>query len=195
MNIFKKSKLTFSPLIMTAFVIAIDQLSKYSITILIPLDSYADIKRVLGDFLWIIHVRNTGAAFSLGAEFESYLRVIVLFIVPIALILYLLYITIFIKWHMCFKFLTATIAGGGIGNMIDRFLRPDGVVDFISVNMYGLFGMQRWPTFNVADSSIVISMLLWIAFVFFIKEEKHAPIEPHLEKTHDDEKNIHASKT
>jgi len=34
------------------------------------------------------------------------------------------------------------------------------VVDFVSVKIYGLFGMDRWPTFNVADSSVVICCIL-----------------------------------
>lgn len=198
MDVLQKSRFTLWPLIMTVFVVAIDQLSKYIITISIPLNSYTDVKKVLGDFLGIVHVRNTGAAFSLGSELESSLRVIVLFIIPIALILYLFYASTFMKWHIRFKFLTATIAGGGIGNMIDRFLRPDGVVDFIHVKMYGLFGMEYWPTFNIADISIVISMLLWIAFTFFIKEEKQTLVtssHSHEEKnskqkTESDEKDV-----
>ena len=57
------------------------------------------------------------------------------------------------------------IVGGGIGNLIDRFFRPEGVVDFIDVKFYGLFGMERWPTFNVADSAVVVcGILLIISF-------------------------------
>jgi signal peptidase II len=41
-------------------------------------------------------------------------------------------------------------------------------VDFISVNVYGLFGFERWPTFNVADASIVVTgILLMINLLFF----------------------------
>jgi signal peptidase II len=65
------------------------------------------------------------------------------------------------------------IIGGGFGNLIDRFFRPDGVVDFIDVKFYGLFGLERWPTFNVADSAVVVcGSLLFISMLFFsVKKE------------------------
>jgi signal peptidase II len=45
------------------------------------------------------------------------------------------------------------VLGGTVGNLIER-LRPDlgGVTDFISVGI--------WPTFNIADASIVVGVLL-----------------------------------
>ena len=56
------------------------------------------------------------------------------------------------------------ILGGAIGNLIDRIARPNGVVDFIDIKFYGLFGLERWPTFNVADMSVVVSgIVLMIA--------------------------------
>ncbi len=33
-------------------------------------------------------------------------------------------------------------------------------MDFVSVKFYGLLGMERWPTFNVADSAVVLGALL-----------------------------------
>ena len=65
------------------------------------------------------------------------------------------------------------IVGGGIGNLIDRAFRAEGVVDFIDVKFFGIFGLDRWPTFNVADSSIIIcGILLAITFIISIKKEK-----------------------
>ena len=66
------------------------------------------------------------------------------------------------------------IVGGGFGNLIDRFFRAEGVVDFIDVKFYGLFGMERWPTFNVADSAVVVcGLLLVISFIITsVKESK-----------------------
>ncbi len=65
-------------------------------------------------------------------------------------------LTTFQRW--CF----AGIFGGGCGNIIDRLFRSLRVVDFISVKFYGLFGMERFPTWNVADSAVVISVILLI---------------------------------
>ena len=46
------------------------------------------------------------------------------------------------------------IVGGGVGNLIDRVFRPfDGqVVDFVDLHV--------WPVFNLADSAIVVGVLL-----------------------------------
>ena len=39
-------------------------------------------------------------------------------------------------------------------------------MDFIDVKFYGLFGLERWPTFNVADAAVLIcGFLLIISFV------------------------------
>jgi signal peptidase II len=41
-------------------------------------------------------------------------------------------------------------------------------VDFVSVKFYGLFGLERWPTFNVADSAVVVAGLALL--VSFMRE-------------------------
>ena len=63
------------------------------------------------------------------------------------------------------RWAVAGILGGGIGNIIDRIFRPDGVVDFISVKFYGLLGFERWPTFNLADSSVVVCCILLLVSI------------------------------
>ena len=58
------------------------------------------------------------------------------------------------------------LVGGGLGNYVDRIFRPAGVVDFLDFKFYGIFGLERWPTFNVADMTVVISgILLFISFL------------------------------
>ena len=57
-------------------------------------------------------------------------------------------------------------------NLIDRFFRANGVVDFIDVKFYGLFGLERWPTFNIADAAVVISFVLLILYSFFKKKKE-----------------------
>lgn len=56
----------------------------------------------------------------------------------------------------------ATIAGGAIGNLVDRLRSSRGVVDFIDVGV----GDWRWPTFNLADiavscGAIALAIILW----------------------------------
>ena len=50
----------------------------------------------------------------------------------------------------------AFIAGGAIGNAIDR-LRFGKVVDFIDLHYAGV----HWPAFNLADAAITIGAVLW----------------------------------
>ena len=65
----------------------------------------------------------------------------------------------------------ALILGGAVGNLIDRVMFGR-VVDFMDVDIPDMLGMQRWPVFNVADSSVVVGMIIMSAFVIFTKHEK-----------------------
>ena len=152
------------PFILTLGVVIADQLTKWLITVLIPIHEIG--VSFLGGFLRIIHARNTAIAFSIGTDMSQMLKVILFSAVPLiilgAIAIYLLKtdsLTRLQRWSAC------GILGGGIGNLIDRFFRPLGVVDFIDVKFYGLFGLDRWPTFNVADAAIVVcGFLLVISF-------------------------------
>ncbi len=136
-----------------ALVIVLDQITKVLVVKnMAPYEIYASF---LGDFLNLRLVYNLGAAFSLGASFGNFTRF--LFLIAIPLIFLIILLVFYFKsndytkaqrWFMC------GILGGGFGNLIDRIFRVDGVVDFIDVKFYGLFGMERWPTFNLADSAI-----------------------------------------
>lgn len=153
-------------MVLSAFLIIADQISKKLIVDNIAVNSIG--ASFWSDFLWIVHVKNLGIAFSLGDSVPNFVRVILFIIIPLivmgGLVVYILRaetISAFQRWIM------AGILGGGLGNLVDRIFRPDGVVDFISVKFYGLFGMERFPVFNIADSSIVVfGILLLITFAF-----------------------------
>ncbi|MGC8481593.1 MAG: signal peptidase II [Acidimicrobiales bacterium] len=91
---------------------------------------------------------NPGFAFSLGTRFPTEIT-----IVAIAAVAALLVGSILSK-ELVMRVGLALIAGGALGNVLDRLFRPYGgsVVDFI----YSGF----WPTFNLADSAIVIGALV-----------------------------------
>jgi signal peptidase II len=166
----------FLPFSLTLFVVAFDQFTKALIVKYFPQNgSY--IKEVFGnDILWITHVRNKAIAFSLGYNLADSLKPLVFIAFPVATLAFLVWyywksreLSAVQRWAI------AGIIGGGLGNIIDRIARPDGVVDFISVKFYGLFGLERWPTFNAADSSVVVSGLVLIVTMFFAapKEAPH----------------------
>jgi len=161
-----KDRRLLYPFLLTLGILILDQWTKLWIVQNIPMNSIGF--RVIGDFLRIIHVRNTGVAFSLGYELSAPVRMVLFSFVPLGVLIALIgyyfrtaEFTLFQRWTI------AGIIGGGFGNIIDRMFRPEGVVDFIDVKFYGLFGMERFPTFNVADSSVVVAgILLFISLSF-----------------------------
>ena len=171
MNKELKSKLW--PISLAILVIILDQITKILVMKNIPL--YTIGASFFGDFFRIIHVANTGVAFSVGATWSETARRFLFSLIP--LIVIGIVITIYFRnntWTKLQRWAIMGIVGGGLGNLIDRFFRAEGVVDFIDVKFYGLFGMERWPTFNVADSAVVVcGILLVISFlVTSIRESK-----------------------
>jgi len=131
------------------------------------------------DFLHIYHVRNKALAFSLGTGIPEMLQPVVFIVLPLVVLAVLLvYYFKSSDFTRLQRWATAAIIGGGIGNLIDRIFRPDGVVDFISVKFYGIFGFERWPTFNFADSSVVIGcILLFITIIITPTKKKEQAVK------------------
>ena len=174
----KELKAKLWPISLAVLVIILDQITKILVMKNIPL--YTIGAQFFGDFLRIIHVANTGVAFSVGATWSETARRFLFSLIP--LIVIGLVVAIYFRnntWTKLQRWAIMGIVGGGLGNLIDRFFRAEGVVDFIDVKFYGLFGMERWPTFNVADSAVVVcGILLVISFlVTSIRESKSAKEE------------------
>jgi len=72
----KKSRFWF-PLIAAAAIVIVDQIAKALVVAHIPEGRI--FFRIFGDFIWIVHARNTGAAFSLGASSSPMLRVFIFY--------------------------------------------------------------------------------------------------------------------
>jgi len=160
------------PLTLTGFIILADQITKAVIVHIKPEQGL--IKDVFNNnFLWIYHVRNKAIAFSIGDNFPDFIKPVLFIAVPILVLCFLLWyyfksdeFTYIQRWA------AAGIIGGGFGNIIDRIFRPDGVVDFLSVKFYGILGFERWPTFNIADSSVVICCIFLFITVFVTSGKK-----------------------
>jgi signal peptidase II len=102
---------------------------------------------------------NTGVAFSLGSDdgLGPWITVLALVVV----------VSLSLGATSRFALGAAAaglIAGGAIGNLIDRAFRGDdgflhgGVVDFID--------LQWWPVFNIADAAVVIGACLLVLASF-----------------------------
>ncbi|WKC58025.1 signal peptidase II [Borrelia sp. P9F1] len=147
-----------------------DQLSKYLIVQYVELGS--EYLSIFGDFLKIIHVRNTGILFSIGSSMDNNLKNLFFLVLPIVVLIFVFYFSLNEKNGMI-RVSLLLILSGGIGNIIDRLCRPLGVVDFLDVKFFGIFGLQRWPTFNFADSYVVIGIGLFAICDLFIKNRKN----------------------
>jgi signal peptidase II len=143
-----------------AVILAADQASKAWISARLPFNTYGEGSgaiTVVRGFLYIVHVGNTGAAWS---TFSG--RSVVLAVLAAASL-----VAIFI-WRkalglaaidaqVCFGLL----CGGIAGNLTDRILHGH-VVDFLDFH----FGSYVYPTFNVADSAICVGVVLYALSVF-----------------------------
>ena len=138
-------------LLIASLVFILDQVSKAWIAARIAYQEGSVV--VIRNFFYLIHVGNTGAAWSLfsGRSF------------PLALLAAATLLAIFF-WRQALglRSLSAQICfgllcGGIVGNLADR-LHYGHVVDFIDVH----FGSYIYPTFNVADSGICIGVVLYL---------------------------------
>jgi len=165
-----KTILKLRPFILSLSLLIFDQLVKAWVVKVIPEGTI--FKSFLNDFLWIVHVRNKGVAFSLGVGASSLMRILLFIIIPVCLMVFLGWTILSEKkiFTQGQKWFVAGIIGGGLGTIMDRIFRfSSGVVDFISVNFYGFLGMQRWPTFNISDSCVVVFSILLVLSMLFTK--------------------------
>ena len=164
----RTSRYLLVPFLLTLAIIVFDQITKQVVVAYIePVYERGFYIEVFGDVLRLIHARNPGIAFSLGATLPVMVRRVAFILFPLAVIAALLfyYLRTGDRFTAIERWSIAGIVGGGIGNLIDRIFRPEGVVDFVDVKFYGLFGLDRWPTFNVADASVVICGTLLVISV------------------------------
>jgi signal peptidase II len=166
---FPDTKSRLMPLILSAAIIVVDQLTKALIVGLVEYRTIA--ASYLDGFFRIVHTRNLAIAFSIGRNLPDPVRRIAFTVLPLVIMaVVLVYFIRTDELTRLQRWSVAAILGGGIGNLIDRVFRPLGVVDFLDVKFYGLFGLERWPTFNVADSCVVVGGILLMLGILFEKK-------------------------
>ncbi|MBU6424592.1 MAG: signal peptidase II [Chloroflexi bacterium] len=141
---------------------ALDRVTKSWVVANIPL---GQAREVADGWARIANVRNTGAAFGLLPERTSLLSL--LSVVAVLVILY---------YYRGLAARSAPIAitlgmqlGGATGNLVDR-VGQGYVTDFVDV---GIPGGWRFWAFNVADSSIVVGIII-VTFLLWIEERRAA---------------------
>jgi signal peptidase II len=148
-------------LILSAVIILLDLWTKSLIVKRIDLHEAI---AVIPNFFQLVHVRNTGAAFGLGANASS--KIVPLLLNFGAIAVFCVVVVYALRTAVTDRLLQTglhLILGGAIGNLLDRF-RFGYVVDFLDVYV----GTHHWPAFNVADSAICIG----IALLFFDMRKK-----------------------
>jgi signal peptidase II len=148
-------------LLLTALAILIaDQLTKALVVANLTVGEKA---RVLGDVVQVWHAQNRGAAFSLFQGGTALFLIVS--VLSIGMVAY---------FHRTLRgrspwlhVVLGIILGGTLGNFIDR-LRQGYVTDWLSVGI----GDARWPTFNVADSSVVVGIGILVIYLFLTSPDR-----------------------
>ncbi len=117
---------------------------------------YNEYIEVLDKYFIITKVENTGAFLGLGNDLPKIYWNILMLGLPI-LVLFGLLIHVMVKNHYDkYSILGLTfIIGGGMGNMIDRYLYQS-VTDFMHID----FGFAKTGIFNMADVSVMVGVFI-----------------------------------
>jgi signal peptidase II len=140
------------------FVIVLDQLTKSWVVQFFVVPNSRDPIPLLGPFLELAYVQNSGVAFSLLTSDSIKFLFIALAIAVIG----------YLYWRnrengsLLLKFSFGLVVGGALGNLIDRF-RLGYVIDFIHFHIPNVF---EFAVFNIADSAISVGVVL-LAFLLW----------------------------
>lgn len=139
-------------------ILIIDQLSKWWIVKTLSL--HQD-KIIIPDFFTITYVLNDGIAFGL---FQGNNRLFGL--VAILILVVGIWWAKELDWKKKeVNVIGAMIIAGALGNLIDR-IRVGHVIDFLDFHWYEIY---HWPSFNIADSCITLSVVYIILRSLIIK--------------------------
>jgi len=142
-------------LVIAAVVVALDQFTKRYVDANLPLQE--SWPRESWPFRFL-HVKNTGAAFSILQNQTLFLTIMSLF----GLGAILLYFWFRPSDHPLLRWALALQLGGAVGNLIDR-ARYGEVTDFLKI--------PHWPVFNLADSAITVGVATVVILLLFTSDK------------------------
>lgn len=155
--------------------VVIDQATKWWVNQ--NIDPWKGRISVIDGFFELVNFKNTGAAFGVGTGWASAMLVFAIFtIVALGVMGWMLW-----KLPDEDRFeagMMGLITGGAIGNAIDR-ARFQEVTDFLrfytsdpelAAKLHDNFGMAEWPSFNVADTCIVVGVIVF--FVYTLVQDR-----------------------
>jgi signal peptidase II len=112
-------------------------------------------------FFNIVMVWNKGVSFGLFNDFQAYGPIILSAMSVVIAAVFTVWL--FRSTSKFQSFAIALVLSGAVGNVIDR-IRFGAVVDFLDFHAYG----YHYPAFNVADSCIVVGVVLLMIHAFFL---------------------------
>ena len=154
--------------LVSAGVLVVDQASKIAVDLLLQREGPVI---VIPGFLNLWYSRNRGGLFGYFSQWDDPWRSLLLTLFPLfAIALIASFLARADEQHRSTLLGLALILGGAVGNLADRVTRGD-VVDFLDVYaswrpfaewLTSRFGTVHWPTFNLADSAIVVGAFLLV---------------------------------
>jgi signal peptidase II len=112
--------------------------------------------KVVGTIFVLVYAENEGGFLSLGSSIPEFPRRILLTWLPTAIMAGMLFYLFFSKTLTRSQLIClATILGGGVSNLMDRFIYDGHVTDFMNFGVGGL----RTGILNVADLSITFGAI------------------------------------
>jgi signal peptidase II len=151
------------PVVSALLLGAADQASKVWAVRNLPL---YEPRELVDGLFGLVHVRNTGVAFSLLSNLDHrWVHPLLILATVLAMGAVLAYIA-YLPCRGTAPVGLGLILGGAIGNLIDR-ARLGYVVDFLDLYWHG----HHWPTFNVADAGISVGVALLVIDMVFAPKE------------------------
>jgi signal peptidase II len=154
--------------LVSAVVFALDQVTKVSADLW--LRDRPPVTILPGAFS-LVYSRNRGGLFGYFSTLDDPWRIVLLTIFPMAAIVVIaLFLAKTDEPDRSTLFGLALILGGATGNLLDRIVRGE-VVDFLDAYVswaplenwqIETFRTAHWPTFNIADSAIVVGACLLV---------------------------------
>jgi signal peptidase II len=128
------------------------------------LSSRANVQ-IIGSFLQLTFVQNSGAAFGIGAG-STIIFTFFALAVLIVITRYAIQIT-----SKGWALVCGLVLGGILGNLTDRIFREP---SFLQGHVIDWIQIPNWPVFNIADTAIVIAAV--VAIILTIRNI--SPITP-----------------
>lgn len=168
----------FVPILILVVVAIIDQLTKiWAVAELVEGQTY----RVIGHFFQLKLIYNRGGA--MGTYLGGNTFYLISAVIILIFVLYFIYSN---RGNRIIAYSMALIAGGAVGNIIDRF-QSGKVVDFLDFDFFDFTFLgktvERWWTFNLADAAITIGIIVLMFFIIVSPRLKKLPM-PNSDESH-----------